>query len=464
MSKAKEKKTQNIILRADDDDIIYVPPPPQEVINVDEIEDDNICENISERTDKDETRNEHQNNENVHKATELPNTSESSNDFLENTNVINSPNNFNFSLHGSDFNNGNQSGFVQPNNPNQPNDLCETESSTTCSNDHSREFNNSVKTVVFSEVEFPKGDIFSENNLETFGSLIIPKRISKSNITTNKSIKDDTIELNSSDDEQLNPFIKIPMKCNKTLPNLSHMPLDEKNISINKRSKSLKLCVEGSKFENRMKKKSGKKKKKNLTKEMVVNVDLPIDKSTLSEIDRNKYLNVNEANFDLIKNKQSKNCLKVLDCCDQNVAVKRKQKCFENASISEINELNGKDDIKVTKQSLSNSSNIDNGSLVLDEMKSVQSDELVAITPKEVRDDFNISNIIIIDEISDSDSDLEIIETPSCKAEELNITDLQLVNCQKNKLLEKSEDKFKIGTSFDIQMIQNTQSGKHAYI
>lgn len=188
-----------------DDDIIYIPPPPVEIINVDVDVEENIhkiSDNISTVAENTSTSADQisSNKSNCH-SNELSNTIEcTSNDFLDNSNIENSTSKFNFSLHGSDFNNSGD--FLRPANPM---DYCETESS--CStNDFNRE-NSSVKTIVFNEVDFPREDIFSDKNLEGFGSYITPKRNS----------------LKSS---------KIPSKAPKPSTRLSNMISNESETSL----------------------------------------------------------------------------------------------------------------------------------------------------------------------------------------------------------------------------------------
>ncbi|KAJ8982487.1 hypothetical protein NQ317_019271 [Molorchus minor] len=87
--------------------------------------------------------------------------------------------------------------FVKPAKP-VDND-CETESS--CStNEVNRTFNNTVKTIVFDEVDFPKEDIFSEKNLESFGSYITPNRNTKTESA-------DIFEISSSDSSTEGPAV-----------------------------------------------------------------------------------------------------------------------------------------------------------------------------------------------------------------------------------------------------------------
>ncbi|XP_076262911.1 zinc finger CCHC-type containing 7 [Rhynchophorus ferrugineus] len=154
----KMEKEEKLEENDESDEIIYIPPPPVPIINLDESDSENA---------------DHSNGKIATEATQkLPqDIDDASNDFLANEANC-STENFNFSLHGSEFQN---SDFARPINPT---DVYETESSTSTSEfkDTSRNFSNTVKTIVFSEVEFPKDDVFTENNLEKFGEMITPKR------------------------------------------------------------------------------------------------------------------------------------------------------------------------------------------------------------------------------------------------------------------------------------------------
>ncbi|KAJ8919778.1 hypothetical protein NQ315_006307 [Exocentrus adspersus] len=195
------------------DDIIYIPPPPVEVINVD-VEEELI---------------------DVAAPLLLPNETDASpslagaaecNDFLDGAGVEKTTDKFNFDLHGADFNNSGD--FVRPANPV---DYCETESS--CStNDLNRE-GNCLKTVVFNEVDFPKEDMFSDKNLEGFGSFITPKRNACKNVSkrsdkietafttveseSSGSSSESDYEVSNNPEDVRLPTLS-PMHCEKTAP------------------------------------------------------------------------------------------------------------------------------------------------------------------------------------------------------------------------------------------------------
>ncbi|CAH1131826.1 unnamed protein product [Ceutorhynchus assimilis] len=162
----KEKNMEEVTQISDsdeggeNDDIIYIEPPPVPVVTVADETDEN--EELPDEPPGVEEPSLHIDEE-------------ASNDFLPAATT--SGENFNFSLHGSEFQDAE---FVRPANPC---DHYETESSTSTSDfnrESSREFSNTVKTIVFNEVDFPK-DIFDDsNNLEKFGELITPKRKNKS--------------------------------------------------------------------------------------------------------------------------------------------------------------------------------------------------------------------------------------------------------------------------------------------
>lgn len=193
-----------------DDDVIFIPPPPIEVINVDSIEQDVDHTN----TAADDT-------------IEIG-TSESinpeSNDFLE-TNIESNNANFDFALHGSDF-------TIDPTefrHPLKPVEYCETESS--CStNDQCRDFSNTVKTIVFDEVDFPREDIFSEKNLESFSSFITPKRSSNKskeiNISEEPKASSENNEISADSSSSESDYESNYNEKTNSLPNLSPMVPD----------------------------------------------------------------------------------------------------------------------------------------------------------------------------------------------------------------------------------------------
>ncbi|XP_057654277.1 uncharacterized protein LOC130892726 isoform X1 [Diorhabda carinulata] len=195
-----------------DDDVIFIPPPPVEVINVDSSEQD-----VEHTGTAVEEKNETNISESINPE---------SNDFLE-TNIEPNNANFDFALHGSDFSTD-PTEFRQPL---KPVEYCETESS--CStNDQSRDFSNTVKTIVFAEVDFPKEDIFSEKNLESFSSFITPKRSSvKSKEVTNiseepKDLSDNNDVSTDTSSSESDYETNYSEKTNSCLPNLSPMVPD----------------------------------------------------------------------------------------------------------------------------------------------------------------------------------------------------------------------------------------------
>jgi hypothetical protein len=86
-----------------------------------------------------------------------------SNDFINSSGIELNKEKFNFSLHGSDF----HSDFLKPANRNE---TCETESSSSTTDVNTV---NVINSSVFNEIEFPKDDIFSENNLELLVNLLL---------------------------------------------------------------------------------------------------------------------------------------------------------------------------------------------------------------------------------------------------------------------------------------------------
>lgn len=272
------------IEESDDDDVIYIPPPPIELINLDEDEHEkeiskpqtiNECQIESSSLQSDHILLK---NKEYHplERKELLNTPESiSNDFLDNSNIRNISTNFNFGLHGSDFNSS--SDFARPSTPL---DFCETESS--CStNDQNKDFNNSAKSIVFDEVEFPKDDIFGDKNLDSFSSFITPKRNTKnpaeSSCTLTQGNEAEDSESSESSTESDYELIEIgsEKQCRKRLPMLSPMEKDlspkmqkNKETVTNEFSMPTKKYVKERKLAKRenlkgqLKNKISKKKKK----------------------------------------------------------------------------------------------------------------------------------------------------------------------------------------------------------
>ncbi|CAG9855850.1 unnamed protein product [Phyllotreta striolata] len=186
-----------------DEEVIFVPPPPVEVINLE----DSFEKNQLDSPTKDSPHIEN------------PDAT-LSNDFLDNSNIETNSTNFNFSLHGSEFRDG-QSDVV----PMQKStEYCETESSCSTNEHHSKNFSNTVKTIVFDEVEFPKEDIFSGKNLESFSSFITPKRkcsMSKESEQPSSSTND-KVDFDYSSDSSSSES-DYGGKVNKKTNNLPHL-------------------------------------------------------------------------------------------------------------------------------------------------------------------------------------------------------------------------------------------------
>lgn len=201
-----------------DDDIIYIPPSPVQIINVDE-------EDLKENLEPPENENFLESGNQASQEKSCCTVESTSNDFLDNISTEHSSTRFNFALHGSDFSNNGE--FVRPNNSLV--DFCETESS--CStNDQNRDFNNSAKSIVFSEVEFPKEDIFSDKNLDSFSSFITPRRSYKTvgDISPGKRKNNNVlIETDSSTSSTESDYESDARNSNKNLPTLSPMVTTE---------------------------------------------------------------------------------------------------------------------------------------------------------------------------------------------------------------------------------------------
>lgn len=173
LEKTTNVKNEERINVSASDDVIFVEPvtKPVEVISLDE-ELQGAEKSVNKTETASVTSSDHSSItesplKQAHKERkELLNTPDSaSNDFVNSSGVeLNQPFKFNFSLHGADFKNGD---FVKPASRNE---TCETESSSSTTDANSI---NLMKTAVFNEIEFPKDDIFSESNLESFGKFML---------------------------------------------------------------------------------------------------------------------------------------------------------------------------------------------------------------------------------------------------------------------------------------------------
>lgn len=252
----------------DEDEIIYIEPPPVPVINVDSESDseslNNDQSNLECITEDPQTSASHIISQNVSDNQLDP--EETSDDFLQ---PKKTPDNFNFSLHGSDFH---ETDFVKPSNPT---DVYETESSTSTSDfnrESTRQFCNTVKTIVFNEVEFPNQDIFDESNLESFGELITPKRSDKENSKETQSSPIDKVNDSSSTtcinqrspSESSSESEYETSNAHQNLPDLSPMVYAES--SPKKGNKSKKKAAETPKNDKVSAQKEGGKKNKSKKK------------------------------------------------------------------------------------------------------------------------------------------------------------------------------------------------------
>lgn len=147
------------------DDVIFVEPVevPCVVINLDEEFE------VNANSEKEHVFNSPRTVKQIHQErSELLHTPDStSNDFINTCGVDLDKTNFNFELHGTDFKSNDLS-------KNKVNESCETESGSSTTTDFNIPI--IIKTAVFSEVDFPRNDLFDENNLENFGKFITPLR------------------------------------------------------------------------------------------------------------------------------------------------------------------------------------------------------------------------------------------------------------------------------------------------
>jgi hypothetical protein len=197
-----------------------------------------------------------------------------SNDFINSSGIELNKEKFNFSLHGSDF----HSDFLKPANRNE---TCETESSSSTTDVNTV---NVINSSVFNEIEFPKDDIFSENNLETFGKFITPlRRQATADVTAQSSPKppdaqhqnvysSDSSSESDFEESQLDKQKDVSRKT-KNLPELSPMQVKSNKSNQQVLKKSKKLMDVGTKHDllkttmtKQVTQKSSGKKKKNKKK------------------------------------------------------------------------------------------------------------------------------------------------------------------------------------------------------
>nr|CAH7747571.1 unnamed protein product [Callosobruchus chinensis] len=196
-----------------DDEVLFVPTEPCEVIDLGS--DDESAGN--QETEQNAATDESSNRKNVDAGKEnnnqegksdagvqklgndnskaitkvASNESQESNDFLDSGVVQDSQDCFDFQLHGSEFNQcsgragvaSTSEQFVMPSKPSgeahaAENHETESESasSTTTGTDRACSNDFSLKNIVFQEVDFPKADIFADNDLHGFEKLITPQR------------------------------------------------------------------------------------------------------------------------------------------------------------------------------------------------------------------------------------------------------------------------------------------------
>ncbi|XP_072396485.1 uncharacterized protein [Diabrotica undecimpunctata] len=208
-----------------DDDIIFVPPPPVEVITVDS--DETVQCNVVDNSIK--------NADYTEGCALVELDSSLSNDFLD-TASVDRNSQFNFDLHGSEFTN-NEIMTVQ--DTSKLTEYCETESS--CStNEPNRIFSNTVKTIVFDEVEFPKEAIFNEKDLESFGSFIVPKRTCNkrtdlpNEVDETESAAFEVADLLSDSNSSESDYETSTNQKSHDLPHLSPMITSDANNKKNK--------------------------------------------------------------------------------------------------------------------------------------------------------------------------------------------------------------------------------------
>lgn len=217
-----QKSEVNIIIEAEEsnDDVLFIEPEPVPFINLDP---------DSPPPHEPEPEPIHSPSQNENQELQTPESNQS-NDFIDTTAAELGQCKFNFSLHGNEFNE--EDHFVRPANPN---DLYETESSCSTT-DFNKDLNSTLKAAVFNVVEFPKEDLFAENNLESFGNYITPKR--KKAVRAEKGNESDE---NKMDDDRYQDEIAEQYLNNcKNLPELSPIITEEKIKEIKKKKKKKK--------------------------------------------------------------------------------------------------------------------------------------------------------------------------------------------------------------------------------
>ncbi|CAH1971487.1 unnamed protein product [Acanthoscelides obtectus] len=198
-----------------DDDVLYVPTETSQTIIDLDSDDESTEQQVNEQgivTDvynnreyiesgDDTDANNAQKETNIERASNdnpkviknvRSNESHESNDFLDADVVQDSQDSFDFQLHGSEYNQcsggskrrSSSEQFVKP--PDPPGDApataehheteSESTSSTTTGTDRNCSNEFSLKNIVFQEVDFPKADIFADNDLHNFEKFITPQR------------------------------------------------------------------------------------------------------------------------------------------------------------------------------------------------------------------------------------------------------------------------------------------------
>ncbi|XP_008191804.1 uncharacterized protein Zcchc7 [Tribolium castaneum] len=262
--------------KSSNDDVVFVEPveTPVEVINLDEeTESPKNSQQKNNETASVASDNSSVSDSPTKKAhrerKELLSTPDSaSNDFVNSSGVELNHKNFNFSLHGSDFKSGD---FVKPANPNE---TCETESSSSTTDLNSA---NLMKTIVFNEIEFPKDDVFSESNLESFGNFITPMKsrantpvaATSSTPKVEEQIKQSTNSSDSSSESDFEDSRVEKVKKIMNLPELSPMQTKEKSKKISSKYDLVDAEADESLIKQKQKKKQKNKKKKSEKEETV---------------------------------------------------------------------------------------------------------------------------------------------------------------------------------------------------
>ncbi|XP_044268883.1 uncharacterized protein LOC123014074 [Tribolium madens] len=438
----------NELNRSSNEDVIFVEPveKPVEVINLDD-ESQTPEKKLQQKSN--ETASVASSDSNVSESPtkkahrerkELLSTPDSaSNDFVNSYGIELNQKNFNFSLHGSDFKSGD---FVKPANRNE---TCETESSSSTTDLNSV---NLMKTVVFNEIEFPKDDIFSESNLESFGNFITPTKrgtnIPLAQSSSTPKVDDQSKRtINSSDSSSESDFeasrIKKIKKV-KNLPELSPMQTKKKHKKITSKYDLLDAEADESLLKGKQKKKQKNKKKKSEKDETVSSIDCTESvqkkrKSSQMEVAGDNVLKKKSKNKkklrtatpDLESTTQTRQDCESVDATDESAPVTSLKDVTEMTETSSKKE----DEEKIMVGKKPDCSQLNN---TVKEEPEISEEPAKLKSPKvvESEDISALEGLLVVDETFTNTTDVQTVtsDSDSVLSPLTDHQDIQLINCE----------------------------------